>query len=61
MTMIRLDQLLYLRIVMTYTNDNHNGKAYRFSWMEDNRLEAFFDDYNKKVRLDTIARVGIYT
>lgn len=57
MTMIRLDQLLYLRIVMTYTNDNHNGKAYRFSWMEDNRLEAFFDDYNKKVRLDTIARV----
>ena len=46
---------------MTYTNDKHNGKACRFSWMEDNRLEAFFDDYNKKVRLDTIARVGIYT
>ena len=61
MTMIRLDQLLYFCIVMPYTNDKHNGKACRFSWMEDNRLEAFFDDYNKKVRLDTIARVGIYT
>jgi len=38
-----------------------NDDERRFSWMEDNRLKAVFDDYNKKARLDTIARVGIYT
>ena len=46
---------------MIYTNDEENRKACHFSWMEDKRLKAVFDDYNKKVRLDTIARVGIYT
>ena len=41
--------------------DEINDDERRFSWMENNCFEVVFDDYNKKVRLDTIARVGIYT
>ncbi len=46
-------------MVMHYDEIIDNER--RFLWTEDNRLEAVFDDYNMKVRLDATARVGIYT
>ena len=37
--------------------DEINDNERHFSWTEDNRLEAVFDDYNMKVRLDATARI----
>ena len=42
-------------MVMHYDEINDNER--HFSWTEDNRLEAVFDDYNMKVRLDATARI----
>ena len=42
-------------MITHYEEINDNER--HFSWMEDNRLEAVFDDYNMKVRLDATARI----